>query len=364
MSLAIQLNGAVYTSFIAARVIRSIDSLTGAFSFTSTATSSDLFPVRVGDTVVILADGIAALTGYVERLTVDYGVDDHVIEVSGRGVLADLIDSTVKTTKEFTGGVLLESIATAVLSDLGIASSVINNAGTIDVYAEEDIISADVGQSAFDFLELYARKRQVLLNEDAAGNLVLSRGTTDRSPVNIVNLKNNTGANNVKAARLDLNYSNRYNQYVVRSQLNPVFQAIGVTPDLVADQSGTSTDTSIRSTRYIEINAEESSSSTDAVSTAVWEANIRRARSLNYSATLQGHSFNGNLLYPNMLITVRDNFCDIEADLLIRSVTYNYNLDEGSTATVDCAPKDAYTLEAEQNQRDANTTDQAEGLIL
>lgn len=363
MSLAIKLNGAIYTSFVAARVSKSIDTLTGAFSFVSTATADNLFPARVGDAVKIVADEQDLLTGYVERLTINYGVDNHTIEVSGRGKLADLIDSSVKSTKEFTGGIFLVTIAETILQDLGITSSVINNAGTVEVFTEDDIISADVGQPAFEFLETYAQKRQVFLNENEDGDLVLSRGSTGQAPIVLTNVLGGN-FNNVKSASLDLNNSGRYNQYVVRSQLNPIFQLLSTLPNNVVDQSGSSTDTSIRSTRFLELNSDQSANSDDAENIAVWETNVRRARSLNYTAVVFGHTFCGSLIEPNTLITVRDNFCDIDSDLLVRSVDYNYDLQNGSTTTIACAPKDAYTLEAEQAQRDANTTDQAEGLLL
>lgn len=363
MTLGIKLNGALYTNFISARVAKSIDALTTAFSFTSTVNTENLFPIRNGDIVEILADDIKLMTGNVEGLLVSYDARSHTIEISGRGILADLIDSSVKITKEFTGGVFLTDVARTVLDNLGLDEvNIINNAGNIDIFQEAEIISADVGQGAFDFLEKYARRRQVLLNEDEDGNLIFSRATAIKTSQTLHNIVGRTD-NNVLAGKLNLDYTNRYNQYVVRSQLNPVFQELGVTPELISDQNGKSTDSAIRLTRFLELNSEESSDSKDAKNRAIWENNIRRSRAFTYTATVQGHSFNGVLLQPNTLIQVQDDFCDIDSILLIRGVEYTYDLASGSQLVLTCAPKDSYKLEAEKNQRDANTTVEGNGFL-
>lgn len=364
MSLAIKLNGALYSNFINARVTRSIDVLTSSFSFASSADAHNLFPIKAGDNIEILADNILVMTGYVEGLLVNYSSSEHSIEVSGRGVLADLVDSSVKNKKEFIGGVSLQSIASSILTDLGLTNvTVVNEAGTINNFESAEITSADVGQSAFEFLESFARKRQVFLNENAYGNLVLSRGTESaRAPADIQNYVV-SNRNNIKNASLNIDYRNRYNQYLVRSQLNPTFQDLGVQPSLISDQSGSATDTSIRSTRFLELNSEESQDSGSALERAVWEANIRRARSFNYTASIYGHTHNGVLWSPNTLIKVVDQFCDIYADLLVRSVDLVYSLYEGSTTTLACAPKDAYQLQVEQEQREVNTSDTGESFI-
>lgn len=363
MSLSIILNGAEYTSFVSAKVVRNIDNLTGAFTFTSTADADNIFPVKVGDKIKIAADGITVMQGYVEGLSINYDSENHTIAVSGRGVLADLIDSSVKNTKEFTGGVYLTDIARTILDDLGLTQvAVINNAGTIEVFREEEITSADVGQAAFSFLESYAHKRQIFINENADGDLVFSRGSTDTAPIQLQNVPG--GAfNNIKAGSLFIDTSERFNAYVVRSQLNPIFQSAKTTPDIITNQEGQAFDDEIRAPRYLEINASESMSSFDAANLAVWETNIRQSRAFSYTATVYGHSVEGAIFVPNTLIKVQDAFCNIDSTLLIKAVEYSYNLNDGSITRLACAKKNAYQLEAEQAQRDASTTEQGEGFL-
>lgn len=360
MSLGIKLNGAEYTNFISARVSRSIDVLTSAFSFTSSANANSLFPIRAGDRVEITADGLTVCNGFVDELAVNYASNEHLITVSGRGILADLIDSTVGATKEFVGGVSLSSIARTVLDDIGLNSvRILNSAGTVANFTADEMTSAEVGQGAFEFLESFARKRQVFLNETSDGDLSLSRGTTVTAPIELQSTKA-TATNNIKSANVRIDHKNRYNTYTVQSQLNPLFQDEAITPAETTDQSGSATDSLIRSTRQLELNAEESQDSTGSGKRATWEANIRRARSFTYTATIYGHTHGGSIIEPNTRIKVVDNFCNIDAQLLIRSVDLVFDLDNGSITTLQCAPKDAYTLEAEQSQREASTSSTGE----
>lgn len=364
MSLGIKLNGAVYTNFVSALVSRSIDVLTNTFSFASSVNKDSLFPIVTGDHVEVTADGLTVCSGYVDKLNIRYDADEHLITVSGRGILSDLIDSSVGQTKEFTGGVSLESIARVILDDIGLtAVNIENNAGTVPNFTDDELASAEIGQGAFEFLELFARKRQVFLNETASGMLALSRGATNTAPVDLQNISA-SNSNNVLAATLDLDHQSRYNSYVVRSQLNPIFQDAAVTSSTITDQHGTATDSGIRTTRKLELNTEESQKTSDTENRATWEANIRRARSLAYTASIFGHTHNGAIIEPNTLIRVVDNFCDIDAQLLIRKVDHVFDLDKGSITMLSCAPKDAYTLAAEQAQRDASTSSTGDSFEL
>lgn len=356
MMLTIRLNGAEYTNFTEARVFWSMESAASAFSFTSSANEVSAFPLRVGDIVEVRADSAPVLTGYIEKLTVVYDARMHRIAVSGRSLLCDMIDSTVKTRKEFSGGTSLVSIARAVLDDLGMSKvEVVDASGGVDPFDESEITSARVGdQTAFEFLESFARKRQVLINTSPSGSLVLSRGgAAGPAPIQLRNYVS-SDVNNILSAEMSLDHVDRYNSYVVKSQLNPVFLGLGISAKNISDdQLGAATDTQIRASRYYEMQAEESSDAMTSAERAAWECNIRRARSMSYKATVQGHTFDGALVHPNMIVDVIDELCDLASKLLVKSVEMVYTLDGGSLTTMDCTYKDAYTLQAEQSQRDA-----------
>ena len=186
MSLKIRLNGQDFTNFISASAALSMETAASAFAFKATADPDNLFPIPNGSLVEILADDIKVITGYVEKLGVGYAGREHTITVQGRSLLADLIDSTVGEVKEFEGQVNLEDIIRATLNSIDLSNiKIINQAGSIRNFDASDITSAETGQNAFDFIESYARKRQVLLTTNGDGNLVIARASTELLPARL-----------------------------------------------------------------------------------------------------------------------------------------------------------------------------------
>ena len=361
MSLKIRLNGQDFTDFIGAAVALSMETAASAFTFTSTANPDNLFPIPNGSLVEILADDIKVVTGYIEKLGVSYDSTSHAITVKGRSLLADYIDSTVGDIKEFEGQVNLQDIIRATLNSLDLSNiKIINKAGSIRNFDAGDITSAETGQNAFEFNELYARKRQVLLTTDGDGNLVIARASTVILPAR---LKNTVDANdkNILSATYEDNEAENFNTYIANSQLNPANLPPGSNAKTISDQFSPRFNTFIRKSRRYEFNAEESSDEFTLRDRAAWEANIRRARSKTYTAKVQGHSADGVVWTPNRLHRIDDDFTNTHATLLLKAVTFNYDLDGGSTTSLGFTNKDAYTLEVKKTARDANTNDFGEG---
>lgn len=357
MSLKVRLNGQDYTDFLGAAVARSMETAATAFTFTSTANPDNLFPIKNGDKVEILADGFTVCVGFVEDVSVSYDAGSHTITIKGRSLLADFVDSTVGDIKEFEGQVNLQDIIRTVLDSLGLTNiKIINEAGTIENFSASDITSAETGQNAFDFIELYARKRQVLITTNGDGNLVIARAGNITLPAR---LKNTVGSNdnNILSATLRNNQADNFNTYIASSQLNPANLAPGSNAKFITEQSAARFNTFIRNTRRLEFNAEESSDSFTLHDRAGWEANIRLARAKTYTAKVQGHSADDVVWEPNRLHRIDDDFTETHALLLLKSVTYNYDLQGGSTTMLGFTNKFAYTLKVQETARDANTNE-------
>ncbi len=362
MSMEIRLNGIDLVNFSEVSVFRSMETVSGSFSFSSTADEQNRLPVREGNRIEIVVDENTVMTGFIEGIESNASPDSHDFLASGRDVTGDLYDSTVGDIKEFTGSVQLIDICKAVVAGINLFNTdVINEIpiteNPIEPFSEWDITSADIGMTAFEFLEPFARKRQVILNTDGFGNLILARNTGIKFPASL-----KTGENgNFINARKVIDNTQRFNIYTAHSQLNPIRMTVGTKPSEIVQQKGLAEDPEIRSSRIYAFNAEESSDSFTAKDRAIWESNFNRARSLSYSGTVQGHSTNRTIWIPNRLIDVDDSFNDIQATLLIRSVRYNSSLDLGNNTTLEMTYRSAYTLQAEADRRDILND---EGLLL
>lgn len=345
MTMTVRHNGIEYTNLISGQVRCSIGAISGEFTFTSSANSGQRMPVKDGDSIQILIDGTPVVTGYVDGIQGNYDAKSHSLTVTGRDKTADLVDSKVKGNKEYNKGISFPSIIQSILSNHGITGiSVKNNVGVIPSFTDSS--SAQIGETIFSFIETLSRKVQVLLTTDGLGNVVITRGSSASSGIRLVHLINDIKKlNNVKSSNFRVDSSDRFNTYEAHAQGNPLFGLSEDSPAQLVGVIGTAKDNSVRAGRYEVFFAEESLTASEAKQRAIWEANIRRAKSFNYSATVQGHSINGKLWTFNQVVNVVDEFWDISADLLISGLTYHYG-PGGSTTDLDLTYPDAYTLQA------------------
>jgi len=354
----LEVNGISFEGFLSVSVSRSIETISGTFNFVATVDSNNSFPFNVGDPVTVKLDQTPVINGYIEKIDVQYGAQAHTITVSGRDKTADIIDSSIDENLTFEGTITLQQIITNVLGSLGITDiSVIDESGGIDPFTDKEREAGGIGLPAFEFIEKYARKRQVFLTTDGDGNIVITRASGNAISTELLN-ELRGASNNILSANCSFDFSQRFNKYIAKSQLNPsIVGNDGTTTDSTAlvNQKGEATpDSEIRSTRQLVFNAETSTPSQTAADRATWEANIRRARSVIYQTTVFGFvaQADGLVWQPNYLVKINDQFADVNAQMLIKSVTYNKSL-QGTTTTIDFVVKDAYTLQAEQNAVEA-----------
>jgi len=361
--MLIKVNGDEFRGFDSSSVTSSMETVSSSFSFISTAQPGVVYPIKAGDAIEIEIDGTPRVTGFIDKVKVSYGKNKHNITLTGRDKLADLIDSTVGDTKQIIAPISFSSICRLILDGINLTDvAVINNVVDIADFEEGELISASVGDKAFQFLEKFARIRQTLLTTDGLGNLVIERGSTKKLVTQLINIPGNEFSN-ITDGDGTIDLTKRYNIYKCRGDLNI---SSGITDEPftnIASQQGEAIDTSIRNSRILEFNAEENSASGTCADRATWEANVRRARSIIATIILPKHSANNELWIPNRLVDLNDAFLDIKAEMLIKSVTYSQSLSSGSTTKMDLITPDAYTLEASQSSLSKKRNDLSDKFI-
>lgn len=356
----LEVGGKQFEGWTKISVVRSVRSLSGAFSLSATSHEKVSLPVRKGDACRIFIDANIVINGFMETVDVSYDADEHTIGISGRDKTGDAIDSSA-IIKELSGTLTLEKVIRRVLDGNGLTDIEVISDVTTDPFKTGDIESAEVGETVFEFIEKYARKRQVLLTGDGNGNIVITRSGTVNAVTALVNVVGGTN-NNIKSAIVSHADTDLFNQYIVRSQLNPAgLSAAGViSPSALVNQSGVATDGSVRATRILEIRPDQSLSKDDSDLFALWHRNVRKSKAFHYTAVVRDHyqdEEQTRLWIPNEIVSVNDDFGGVNepvnAKLLLDLVEYRQDLEEGSTTSLTLIDKNAYTLQAEQDVRDA-----------
>ncbi len=347
MSLSIRLEGFEYTGFKNAQVVRGIEMAASTFSFTATAQPGDVLPVKEGDLVEIIADNkYVLLTGWIDTYSIKYDSRSHAINIKGRSLTQDLIDSTVPPIKGWEN-----------LSLFQIAKKIADNfnVGVVDAADQNEIFIAvfggELGQSALEFIEQFARQRQVLLTDDTAGNLVLMKPSTDVA-TNVLNNVIDGKANNIIGAHRSLNLANLFGTYIAQIQGYPIEVSDFDNIEELVEFADFATDPAIRPTRIYEFYAEEviNINTIDQKKIleerALWEVAIRRARNFKYKVTVQGHSQNDEPWSEDILYEVVDDYAGLSGQYYCNQITYDYSVESGSTTTLNLVSKNSYTLKA------------------
>lgn len=350
MTIRVEVNGVQYDSFVKIGVTKRLEALTDTFSFDTSKIGDEPLPIRGGESCKIVVDGETVLTGFIETVRGSGDEEQHEISASGRDRTADLVDSTLDGLADIRPPITLKILAERVIERLQIPDiSVIDAANTAAFNKAEDLAAPEPGTTGFEFLERYARKRQVLLSSDADGNVLITQASGVNSGGALVHLFDDP-SNNVLSYSFGYDLSNRYRRYITAGQLNMLTlnQAGAVGEDSIVDQSDTEvTDDGpgVRIGRQLVLVGESMFSNGQGRDRTLWEANIRRARSRTYTATVDGfRNQAGDLWRVNRLVRVRSDYAGIDALMLVQSLTYSLDEGSGGQTQLTLVNRDAYTL--------------------
>ena len=368
MTLTLEIQGQEYNNFLSARVGYSMREGSGTFSFKAASSTPTDFPARVGDTVKVLADGATVLTGFVDAINVRYDKNSHNIAIEGRSRTMDLIDSSLDELN-FTAPISLVTVAEKIIDNVFEQEiiplllieklKVINEVPDLKDFEKGELIAVDAGQNAFDLIEQYCRKRQVLITTNFDGDVVLTRNVENDTGLKLIN-KIGSPENNIKRAFMSSDISRRFNLYRVRSQTNmSAFNLSGgsTTAEIASNINGQVNDNTIRQSRKIVFVSENAEDDTNALQRATWESNIRRTEGFSYEAAVFGHTNDNDEPWSvNELIRVTDEFADIDALLLIERVDMSFDKEKGSQTDLTMVVQDAYKVQLNEPSNQKKTS--------
>lgn len=349
--MELEVNGIRYARFTTASAFISLDSIARGFSFTAVSIGGLPLPFKGGEPCRVIVDGFPVIDGFIEVVNVDYDSGSHTITIEGRSKTGDLVDSSLEG-KEINAPISLKKIIEDVISEIGLNIAVVDNTNIEDFNEAEDKLGPAIGENAFVFIERLARKRQVLLTSSSGSDIVITRSEPTQIEVKLQNILGSNN-NNIISGAVSYDRTNRFRDYIVKSQQNTSSLAFSGNADLtdVVDQKGSALDTEVRPGRRLVMRAEKASSNDQAKERAIWEANIRRTRSQVYSVNLNGYrTQNGELWSTNKLVSITDEFADIDARMLINTIEFKFDTADGRTTALGFVDKDAYQVEISEPQ--------------
>lgn len=377
-SVLFEVNGTPYENFKSIRLSKSLEGFVHVFEAVATRSLSDEFPIKPGDEVSIYLDNIIAFTGYVEFFedSLDNGL--HEMVIGGRSKTIVCLKSDSIRGLSFSPKAELRDVIYKMLKRNGINVQNIrskdakrgkdeNFIGIIDLaepkpFEAGDKVEGENGQNLFELMEKYAQKRQVLLNTDSYGNIVITRGGDElldseiimRSPDFIFDKTRETNILSRRYVRDDVD---RFNKYIVKSQVNISGLPIGSvsSPKEITAKEGQAIDSSINS-ELTKVIVDDSNTDQTLQERATWEANIARARSITYNCVSQGFkpdNVTDKLWQPNFLIKVNDETVKVDSNMLVSSVEFTFSADSGSRTSLQLISPDSYTLQAEQDETES-----------
>jgi prophage tail gpP-like protein len=361
--MKLQVDGDDYDSFESLSATINLDALSNSFSFTTTSQDGKAMPFVGGEACRVLVDGEIQVTGVIEIVRENTSADDHGIQYGGRDNTADIVDSTVGLISDIRAPITLKSLCEKTISHIGSDVKVVDQVSPDEFNEAEDVSAPEPGDNAFQFLEIWSRKRHVLLTSNGDADLVISPSKGRKISAT---LRHQIGsdANNILSHSVSYNLTGLYSRYQFASQLNPIATVRSGDTDLesLVDQSGgvVQSDAGVRDGRTLTLVSESSASATQNTDRATWEARVRKSRSRVYSCTVHGYrNTTGDLWRTNTIVQVVDDYARIDSPMLINNVEFNLDQRGGSSTTLTLVDQNAYELELSEPK----TQDLGDGLI-
>ncbi len=332
ITLTLLAGGQVHGGWKTVRVVRSMLHCAGGFELGLAERWSGQevrLPVRPGTRCTVMLGQVPVVTGHVDGAEVEIDAEARSVNVAGRDLTADLVDCSAVRKPGQWRGAKIEAIAQDLCAPFGVRV-----VAAVDTGKALASFALQMGETVFEALDRAARIRALLLVSDGTGALVLTRAGIARSPTALV-----LGQNVLKArARVDMR--DRYSSYTVLGQAPGGDYYNGAQASQVR---ATATDPGVTRHRPLLLTSSEPDLAATLRERVLWEANVRAARAVHVSVTVQGWAHEGGLWEPNTIVPVRLSALDLDEDLLITDVEYSLGQD-GTISELSLTRRDAFQV--------------------
>jgi prophage tail gpP-like protein len=310
-------NGRRLSGWTEVSVSRGIERIPSGFTLSMTERypgESGNLVLKTGDPVQVYLGSDLVVTGYVGKFIPQIRAGQHVVAVMGRGKCQDLIDCSHAWPTGQMANVTIEQIARNLCTPYGVSVTALADAGAIIPF-----VNLPWGDTPYSIIEQHARYRQLLVYEDAAGNLVLNQANPGKKATRGSLVQEGL---NLEEGSMLFGMDQRFSEYVVRMLSLDNMSDVGTGGDVIV----TVKDPGVPRFRRRSIIAETGDGQGYPVSQARahWEAARRAGREMACQVTVDSWRNGDAVLWePNQLVTVMSPSLRLpRVTWLIADVTY------------------------------------------
>lgn len=333
---ALIIDGMSYGGWTGVSATRDIERMSGAFQLALT----DKWPgieekraVKPGFKCQLTLDNEPLVTGHLDTVDMSISAGDHTLSAVGRDKTADLIDCTAEHLSGEWRDTSLIQIARDLAQPFGIevVSLLPVTNETIKLFKLEE------SETIFSAIERLCRIKGLLATSTPDGNVLL---TQSQEAVELGNPLRTGKDGNVLSANARFDHSERFSKVTVKGQDGGDDFA---DPEDATEPAASANDTLINRYRPLTVLAEEQVDNKACQARADWEVSVRRGRSRQVTATVQGWHHADGLWKPLIKVPCDIPEINLNGMMLISAVTYSKSADNGTTATLSLSDPDAFS---------------------
>lgn len=331
-TLKLLVNGKAFEGWQQISVKRSMKAISGSFELAVVdkwAEDQTAWQIKPGDSCTLMIGEDTLVTGYVDAVSSSIDATTKRVAVSGRDKTGDLVDCSADHKTGSISNVTLLELAKKLAAPFGVGVKAL-----VTSSEKWPAWKIQQGESIFESIERAARLRGVLLMNDGAGNLVITRAATARASSELVQ------GDNILSAEAEFSMKERFSRYTVKAQGMGLDET---NPETDFSMTGSASDAGVSRHRPMVIVAEGAATIASCRTRAQWEATVRLGKSTRVSVTVVGwRQVNGDLWAVNTVVKVNAPGLGLNTELLITEVTFQKS-DSGTLTQLTLEPAAAYT---------------------
>lgn len=329
----LKVGGRQFDGWTDVSIDRPLDALCGSFTLGLTERwpgQPERWRIETGDAAQLLVDDEPMIDGWIDQARYGLAPEKHGISVNGRDRTCDLVDCSAIHSPGFWTNRTLLQIAGELTAPFGISVALEGDPGP-----PFPRFALEPGETVLDALTRMTSLRGFLATTDKAGNVLLTRPTTQVAGFTLAE------GETIEQVEFDNSMVGRFSDYTLLAHDTSDEAALSS----AARPGGMARDPGVKRHRPLLIIADEEATAAGLDASAAWEASVRAGQAQIVRALVSGwRAPDGQIWRPNRIVPVHAPTVGIDGELLVSSVKFRRGATEGSRAELTLMRPEAYSL--------------------